>query len=419
MRGRVGRLLYLGAGIWIAEGAGIWIAEDAKGAKGTKGAALVRWPGTVPGQRHLDRGGRERGERGGAGAVATHCSRAEAFGSRRGERGGAFASFANFVAIVIQTLSPLQGRVARGELRETWQDPMTWDDALAECRARFPLQAVTVDGATWSCLDTGAGDATLLLLPGAMGFADTSFHFVLAFAPQLRVISVSYPPALAEGDRLVDGLAALLAARGVVQAHVVGGSYSGLVAQRLADRYPQRVASLILANTWAADPRRARWFRPAAWLVARAPAWLLQRLATGYIDRFLPGADPATRFWRSYFAAILPAFTPALIANRLHAFASLDSAEWPSTSGWLGPVLVVESAADRLFGERSRRMLRQRYAQANLVKLDCPGHAAALTHVGDYVRLYEQWLASLHGLTDGDSGQGGWGCATIDPSVES
>jgi pimeloyl-ACP methyl ester carboxylesterase len=163
----------------------------------------------------------------------------------------------------------------------------TWEAALAACRARYPLREMAIDGAIWSFLDTGAGDEALLLLPGAMGFADTSFHFVLAFAPQMRVISVGYPATVTDGDRLVDGLAALLTAQGVAAAHVVGGSYSGLVAQRLAERHPTQVCALILANTWAPDPARARWFRPAAWLVAHTPGGLLQRFMARYVDRFL------------------------------------------------------------------------------------------------------------------------------------
>ncbi len=304
---------------------------------------------------------------------------------------------------------------------ELWRDPSTWEAALAACRARYPLREMTLAGATWSFLDTGAGDATLLLLPGAMGFADTSFHFVLAFAPQMRVISVSYPGTVTDGDRLVEGLAALLAAQGIAAAHVVGGSYSGLVAQRLAERRPQQVASLILANTWAPDPARARWFRPAAWLVAHTPGWLLQRVMARYLDRFLPGADPATRFWRSYFAEILPAFTPQLVASRLAAFASLDCTDKAGHGGSGGvtkcaertqrsrrepclqpgeshpiPVLLVESRGDHLFGDGSRRALRRRYPQARVVTLDCPGHAAALTHVEEYVQVYRDWMTYEH-----------------------
>ena len=268
-------------------------------------------------------------------------------------------------------------------MREVWQDPVTWEAALAECRARYPLQEITIGSAAWSFLDTGAGNETLLLLPGAMGFADTAFHFVLAFAAQMRVISISYPPTVTDGDRLVNGLANLLTARGIDATHVVGGSYSGLVAQRLAARYPQHVASLILANTWAPDPARARWFCPAAWLVAHTPGWLLQRVMAGYMDRFLPGADPATGFWRGYFADLLPAFTPHLIASRLRAFASLDAAQWSPAPNSPGPVLLVESSEDRLFGNKSRLGLRMCYPQADVVTLECPGHAAALTHVGE------------------------------------
>ena len=280
-------------------------------------------------------------------------------------------------------------------MREAWQDPNTWEAALAECRACYPLQAVAIDGAIWSFMDTGAGAGTLLLLPGAMGFADTSFHFVLAFAPAMRVLSVSYPASHTDGDRLVDELAELLTARGIGAAHVVGGSYSGLVAQRLADRHPQRVHSLILANTWAADPRRVRVFRPAAWVAARLSPRLIQRFLTTYLGHFLPGADPAAHFWRGYFRTILPAFTPALIACRLHTFASLDAADWPLAPAWLGPVLLVESSDDRLFGTTSQQALRLRYPTAQAVQLACPGHAAALTNVALYVMVYQQWVKTV------------------------
>ena len=304
---------------------------------------------------------------------------------------------------------------------DAWQDPARWEEALATCRARYPLQQATLDGAIWPFLDTAEGEEALLLLPGAMGFADTAFHLVLAFAGQMRVLSVDYPPALTDGDRLVDGLAALLARCGLAPAHVVGGSYSGLAAQRLAARYPAQVRSLILANTWAPDPGRARLFRPAAWLVARTPARLLQRVMAAYMGAFLPGADPATRFWRAYFAEVLPAFTPALVASRLAAFASLDCtggarhggrgvvtecAERKQRSlrdpclppGELHPipVLLVESDGDHLFGDGSRRALQRRYPQAQVVTLDCPGHAAALTHVEEYVQVYRDWMTYEH-----------------------
>lgn len=283
-----------------------------------------------------------------------------------------------------------------------WRDPSRWDAARAACRAHYPVGELAIGDEIWQIIDTGAGAATLLLLPGAMGFADTPFHFVLALAQAMRVISVGYPPTLADGDRLVDGLVALLDRRGVAAAHVVGGSYSGLVAQRLALRRPQRVESLILANTWAPDPRRARYFRGASWLIERLPQQLVQRIGARYMNYFLPGADAATQFWRRYFAQVLPAFTPALVVARLRTFASLDAADWsqPASGSSAGrssdlPVLLVESSDDTLFGTASQAALRLRYPQAQVAELACRGHAAALTHVVEYVELYRSWLGDL------------------------
>ena len=280
-----------------------------------------------------------------------------------------------------------------------WRDPSNWDAALAVCRARYPVYELTIGDGTWQCIDTGAGAATLLLLPGAMGFADTPFHFVLALAQAMRVIAVGYPPTLTDGDHLVDGLLGLLDRCGVAATHVVGGSYSGLVAQRLALHHPQQVASLILANTWAPDPRRAHYFRGASWLIERLPQRLVQRISARYMDHFLPGAEAATHFWRRYFAQVLPAFTSQLIVARLRTFASLDAADWSQpasdSSSSAMPVLLVESSDDTLFGATSQAALRLRYPQAQVTELACRGHAAALTHVVQYVELYRDWLGGL------------------------
>ncbi|MFN8477908.1 MAG: hypothetical protein U0074_08855 [Kouleothrix sp.] len=60
-----------------------------------------------------------------------------------------------------------------------------------------------------------------------------------------RVLALSYLAALATAAALADGIATLLQCEGITHAHVLGGSYSGAIAQVLVRRHPTLVASLI------------------------------------------------------------------------------------------------------------------------------------------------------------------------------
>jgi pimeloyl-ACP methyl ester carboxylesterase len=66
------------------------------------------------------------------------------------------------------------------------------------------------------------------------------------------------PPGPYKLRSLVDDARSVLDAAGIERAHVVGSSLGGVVAQQLAIRHPERVASLVLAATWARPDRALR-----------------------------------------------------------------------------------------------------------------------------------------------------------------
>lgn len=96
---------------------------------------------------------------------------------------------------------------------------------LRDFRRAYVPRTQVIDGVTWSYPAGGDGATSIVFLPGVLGVADTAFHYVLAFAPQYRVRSLDYPPALRTVDGVLAGMATLLAELGAV--HLVGGSYSG------------------------------------------------------------------------------------------------------------------------------------------------------------------------------------------------
>lgn len=119
--------------------------------------------------------------------------------------------------------------------------------------------------------EAGSGSAVLCL--HGIGSSSASFrHQLAALSHTRRVLAWDAPgfgrsddPAAAPGmDGYADGAARLLADRGIDQAHIIGTSFGGVVAVRLALRHPRSVRSLVLADTTpgsGGDPRTAAAMR--------------------------------------------------------------------------------------------------------------------------------------------------------------
>lgn len=92
----------------------------------------------------------------------------------------------------------------------------------------------------------------------------------LEFVRALLRLPVSAPYTL---DDMAADAAGLLTALGIERAHVVGASMGGMIAQVLAARYPQRVASLtsIMASTGNPSPRMALGDRRALRAIMNRP----------------------------------------------------------------------------------------------------------------------------------------------------
>lgn len=114
--------------------------------------------------------------------------------------------------------------------------------------ARMPERRETVDTREWGVIDTGGDGPALILIPGTLGRADIFWQQLQALSPRLRIIAVSYPDSGGIAEWAGD-LCALMDARGIAQAAVLGSSLGGYLAQYLAGAHPARVSHLFAANT--------------------------------------------------------------------------------------------------------------------------------------------------------------------------
>lgn len=125
-------------------------------------------------------------------------------------------------------------------------------NALMESRnafaARNPEQRVTLNQREWGVVDTGGAGPVLLLIPGTLGRGDIFWQQIDALRGRARILSLTYPAAggVAEWS---DDLVALLDARDVNRATVLGSSLGGYLVQYLAAQHGDRVERLIAANT--------------------------------------------------------------------------------------------------------------------------------------------------------------------------
>lgn len=265
--------------------------------------------------------------------------------------------------------------------------PTSLDQQFDVFLAAHPRVRRKLAGAEWSYVRAGEGKETILLLGGALGSADFAFQVIGELAPRFRVLAPDYPPA-GTLEEMTDGVAALLDAEGVARAHVVGGSFGGIVAQVFARRFPARVASLVLSHTGA--PVRGRKRSGAQRILALLPLPLLRAMLRKRLRGTLSGADP---FWARRFDATVNALTKADIVSRVRLaaqFISPDDA--PFRPATIERVLILEADDDPLFPEAKRAPLRALYPDARVHTFHGTGHAAAILQPRQYADVIRRFV---------------------------
>lgn len=182
-----------------------------------------------------------------------------------------------------------------------------------------------------------------------------------------------HPDAAYSMEQHADDLAALLDALGIENAHILGISYGGEVAQAFALRHADRARSLILADTVSEVGPELR-------LIVQS--WI-DALRTGNPDYFFNASVP----WN--FSPAFIAANPALLADARKRYALLD---FPSVirlcesfmqvdfTARLGeikvPACIIVGEFDLLKGPRYAAVLNKAIPHAELHILEGCGHAS-------------------------------------------
>jgi pimeloyl-ACP methyl ester carboxylesterase len=208
-------------------------------------------------------------------------------------------------------------------------------------------------------------------------------HANRSLAPDTRGIGQSdAPPGPYTTRQLAADALAVLDAAQVPRAHVVGLSLGGAVAQELALAHPERVRSLSLLSTFAAQPPRSRallqsW-RALYPVAAANPAlrhpWELQAYCWLFTDKFWRSEANVRAALR--FAQTQPQQTPQGFVGQVDAALSHDARDrLPSLRV---PALVIHGELDQLSPLACGEELAALIPGAELVMVPGVGHAVNL-----------------------------------------
>ncbi len=119
-------------------------------------------------------------------------------------------------------------------------------------RTQYPIQSKQVDTLTWHYYDVGKGKDTIVIFPDIMGTYESWFPYIPLLSKTHRVIIPFYPP-IADLEKMVESLHALLKSQHVTSYSLIGASLGGLFAQVYIRRYPKEITKLLLIGTGTAD----------------------------------------------------------------------------------------------------------------------------------------------------------------------
>ena len=234
------------------------------------------------------------------------------------------------------------------------------------------------DGAEIAWYDEGSGPAVLLVM--GLAYPAAAWHRqVPVLAKRHRVLTVDNRGAGATGlvpgapytvETMTEDLLAVLDAAGEQQAHVVGISMGGLMAQELAMSHPERCLSLTLIST---HPGIAQAVMPAEvveFLQTRATMPADERAEYSIPFNYAPGTS------RALIAEDLAARESGTAGPEGYA-AQGGTALW---SGWdrlpsiAVRTLVLHGAQDRLVVPANGELIASAIPGADLVLLDGANH---------------------------------------------
>jgi len=245
----------------------------------------------------------------------------------------------------------------------------------------------------------------LVLIMGLGGTKEAWAFQVRAFRPHYRVITFDNrgvgkfeeQQQAVTIDVMMSDTIALLDHLGVDQAHILGYSLGGIVAQEIAIRCPERLKKLILASTLALDGDTDDSSAGVQKALSLKPGDRLPSVEDVDLGHLMPRLIELS-FNRWEYRLVL-GLVARLSAGRIRPGglgSQLQAAAGAHTLDRLGSIqaetLVLTGTKDRLIDPSASRVLASRIPRARLVMIEGGSHAVSVEMRGQFNRAVLDFL---------------------------
>lgn len=228
---------------------------------------------------------------------------------------------------------------------------------------------------------------TLVLLPGMDGTGRLFQPLVSEIGDGIATRVVTYPESqpLEYQELLPIILSALQSIDGPY--FVLGESFSGPLAIKIAAAHPPGMRGLILCCTFARNPHPAlQWLRSATGILP------FNAIITSIGSRALFGQF-STEALRSLFQQAVNRVAPAVFRARLRSVLDVDVTD--KLAAVELPILYLRAMADQLVPRSAAALVQQIRPKTRLVEMNAP-HCLLQVVPQDAARIIAEFMASTH-----------------------
>ena len=228
----------------------------------------------------------------------------------------------------------------------------------------------------------------LVLLPGLDGTGKLFARFVEVLVPTVDCVVVAYPKDRPMGYSELEPLVISACPKDRLFV-LVGESFSGPLAIRIAARSPTGLVGLIFSASFAKNPYPAlRWARGlAAYLPVKGlPRWLRAPLMWGSMS---PNA--AT----SHSERAMTGVSAEVIRRRIGELLAVDETTALRRLGL--PILVLRALRDRVISKRATMVILNNSPEARMLEIDAP-HLLLQTRPVESAAAVSHFLRELNSM---------------------
>lgn len=276
---------------------------------------------------------------------------------------------------------------------------------LDEFRISHPLQYIDFKGNKIEYYSSGKGDVTVLLLPGGAGIAEINYRRILHLEENFRVLAPSfmYTKTIEEYYQFTN---LLLKQEKVGTLILLGGSGGGMLAQGLFHRMHQKIAAMLLSNTYPPVPKWVRSYRRILYLLRIIPSGLAKKLMLKMMGKILKPEELSTMTasqqlevsqmqdqMEEIIATKYSKKVTLLPQYNLITYWNAEIYRPEMYEGWQGKILVMVGDTDK--GYEQHGLMMAQFPNMNDHIIKDAGHMASITKREEYKLTIDDFLAEF------------------------